>query len=151
VRLPRPFKIRRLGHFGYNCADLAGMLDFYTAGLGLIVSDDLEMGGVLAAGTIEEVAVETVRAGADIFLVCHNLELVWRAYEAVLREAEKDRRFLSRVADAVVRITKFKRRATELQDPPPEPTSKVVKALQKTTQDFIRTIEQREEWQEHKA
>jgi catechol 2,3-dioxygenase-like lactoylglutathione lyase family enzyme len=40
VRLPRPFKIRRLGHFGYNCADLAGMLDFYIGGLGLIVSDE---------------------------------------------------------------------------------------------------------------
>src|SRR5262249_26858193 len=60
---------------------------------GLIVSDDLEMGGVLAAGSIEEVAVETLRAGADIFLVCHNQELVWRSYEAVLREAERNRKF----------------------------------------------------------
>jgi catechol 2,3-dioxygenase-like lactoylglutathione lyase family enzyme len=39
VRLPRPFKIRRLGHFGYNCWNLDRMLDFYIAGLGLIVSD----------------------------------------------------------------------------------------------------------------
>jgi catechol 2,3-dioxygenase-like lactoylglutathione lyase family enzyme len=39
VRLSRPFKIRRLGHFGYNCWDLDAMLDFYVAGLGLIVSD----------------------------------------------------------------------------------------------------------------
>ena len=30
---------------------------------GLIISDDLEMGGVLAAGSIEDVAVETLRAG----------------------------------------------------------------------------------------
>src|SRR5262245_3411264 len=57
---------------------------------GLIVSDDLEMGGVLSSGPIEEIAVETLRAGADIFLVCHNQELVWRAFEAVLREAERD-------------------------------------------------------------
>ena len=47
------------------------------------------MVGVLAAGSIEEVAVETLRAGADMFLVCHNQELVWRAYEAVLKEAER--------------------------------------------------------------
>ncbi len=40
VRLSRPFKIRRLGHFGYNCWDLDGMLDFYIDGLGLIVSDE---------------------------------------------------------------------------------------------------------------
>jgi len=54
---------------------------------GLIISDDLEMGGVLSTGTIEEVAVETLRAGADMFLVCHNQELVWRGYEAVVRAA----------------------------------------------------------------
>jgi len=39
VRLRRPFKIRRLGHFGYNCLDLDGMLRFYVDGLGFIVSD----------------------------------------------------------------------------------------------------------------
>ncbi len=39
VRLERPFKIRRLGHFGYNCLDIDAMLDFYVDGLGLIVSD----------------------------------------------------------------------------------------------------------------
>ena len=39
VRLRRPFKIRRLGHFGFNCVDIDAMLDFYLNGLGLIVSD----------------------------------------------------------------------------------------------------------------
>jgi catechol 2,3-dioxygenase-like lactoylglutathione lyase family enzyme len=39
VQLPRPFKIRRLGHFGYNCSDTDRMLEFYVDGLGLIISD----------------------------------------------------------------------------------------------------------------
>jgi catechol 2,3-dioxygenase-like lactoylglutathione lyase family enzyme len=39
VRLARPFKIRRLGHFGYNCVDIDAMLEFYVDGLGLIISD----------------------------------------------------------------------------------------------------------------
>lgn len=39
VRLARPFKIRRLGHFGYNAVDMEAMLTFYLDGLGLIVSD----------------------------------------------------------------------------------------------------------------
>ena len=39
VRLTRPFKIRRLGHFGYNCVHMEKMLDFYVDGLGLIISD----------------------------------------------------------------------------------------------------------------
>jgi catechol 2,3-dioxygenase-like lactoylglutathione lyase family enzyme len=39
VLLARPFKIRRLGHFGYNCLDIDRMLEFYVDGLGFIVSD----------------------------------------------------------------------------------------------------------------
>lgn len=39
VRLSRPFKIRRLGHFGYNAVNMDDVLEFYVDGLGLIVSD----------------------------------------------------------------------------------------------------------------
>jgi catechol 2,3-dioxygenase-like lactoylglutathione lyase family enzyme len=42
VLLPRPFKIRRVGHFGYNCLDVDRMLEFYVDGLGLIISDQSE-------------------------------------------------------------------------------------------------------------
>jgi catechol 2,3-dioxygenase-like lactoylglutathione lyase family enzyme len=42
VLLPRPFKIRRVGHFGYNCLDIDRMLEFYVDGLGLIISDQSE-------------------------------------------------------------------------------------------------------------
>jgi len=42
VRLARPFKIRRVGHFGYNCLDIDRMLEFYVDGLGLIISDQSE-------------------------------------------------------------------------------------------------------------
>ena len=28
VRYPQPFKVRRLGHFGFNIADLQGGIDF---------------------------------------------------------------------------------------------------------------------------
>ena len=60
---------------------------------GLIISDDLDMGGVLNSVSIEEAAVETLRAGADLFLVCQKEEHVWRAYEAVFKHAESDRAF----------------------------------------------------------
>ena len=39
VRLPRPFKIRRLGHFGVNVTDLPAAVDFYTRELGYRVAD----------------------------------------------------------------------------------------------------------------
>ena len=67
---------------------------------GLVVSDDLEMGGVLKVASIEEAAVGTVQAGADMYLVCHNEELVHRAYEAIVGEAERSRRFRNKVETA---------------------------------------------------
>lgn len=39
VRYPRPFKIRRLGHFGFNVADLEKGLDFYSRLLGFRVRE----------------------------------------------------------------------------------------------------------------
>jgi beta-N-acetylhexosaminidase len=77
---------------------------------GLVVSDDLEMGGVLKVASIEEAAVGTVQAGADMYLVCHNEELVHRAYEAILKEAERSSRFRTKVETAGRRILAAKRR-----------------------------------------
>ncbi len=75
---------------------------------GLVISDDLEMGGVLAAASMEDAALETIRAGSDIFLVCQKEEFVWRCYEAVLQQAERDRKFAAMVARAADRVLKLK-------------------------------------------
>ena len=82
---------------------------------GLIISDDLEMGGVLAAGSIEHAAIETLRAGADIFLVCHKEEHVWATYRAVLKEAKRDRKFAALVERAAGRVVDFKKKHKDLR------------------------------------
>ena len=41
VMLPRPFKIRRLGHFGISVDDVAATLPFYTDLLGFDISDSI--------------------------------------------------------------------------------------------------------------
>jgi len=99
---------------------------------GLIISDDLEMGGVLSAAPIEVASVETIRAGADIFLICHNDEFVNRSFEAVLREAERDRRFREIVQKAAKRILAFKKRSPELKRKmAPLPTQNVIDKLRR--------------------
>jgi beta-N-acetylhexosaminidase len=111
---------------------------------GLIISDDLEMGGMLASGSIEEVAVETLRAGADMFLVCQSLdpnpELPWRAYDAVLREAEKDRRFGAHVQQAAARVLQFKRRSPELREFAQKPTTRAIQALKNIVEDLSEIV-----------
>jgi beta-N-acetylhexosaminidase len=77
---------------------------------GLVISDDLEMGGVLKVATVEEAAVQTVQAGADMYLVCHSEELINRAYEAILKEAERSTRFRAKVELAASRILSAKKR-----------------------------------------
>src|SRR5579862_9196001 len=76
----------------------------------LIVSDDLEMGGVLSAAPIGEAAVEFVRAGGDLCLVCHQEDYVMQAYEALVKAAERDKRFAKRITESERRIKAFKKK-----------------------------------------
>ncbi len=103
---------------------------------GLVVSDDLEMGGVQASAPIDEAAVETLRAGADMFLVCHNEAHVWRTYEAVVREAEHDSKFARQVAAAARRVMAFKKRSKELKTSAPRPSAATVRKLRQQMQKF---------------
>lgn len=107
---------------------------------GLIVSDDLEMGGVQSAMPIEEAAVETIRAGADIYLVCHNEEFVWKCYEKVLIAAEKDRKFASLVSNAARHVLSTKKKQQELRHEPKQPSQKTLDRLRRTIWEFSEEI-----------
>jgi beta-N-acetylhexosaminidase len=60
---------------------------------GLVISDDMEMGGLLSQMPIAEAAVAAVLAGTDLVEICHSAERVLLAYEALLREAERSGAF----------------------------------------------------------
>jgi beta-N-acetylhexosaminidase len=107
---------------------------------GLILSDDMEMGGVLAAGSIEEVAVSTLRAGADMFLVCRSQELVWRSFEAVLREAERDGKFRAMVEKAARRVLAFKKRSAPLKRFAGQPQEKAIAKLKQVLNEFVEIV-----------
>jgi beta-N-acetylhexosaminidase len=87
---------------------------------GLICSDDLEMGAVLAAApsepaaiaevAIEQVTIGHIRAGGDLGLICHQEDFVLRAYEALVREAERDSKFARRVRESAARVLAFKKK-----------------------------------------
>jgi beta-N-acetylhexosaminidase len=76
----------------------------------LIASDDLEMGGVLSAASVGEAAVEFVKAGGDVCLVCHREEYVTQAYEEMTRMAEHDKKFARRVEESTRRVLAFKKK-----------------------------------------
>jgi beta-N-acetylhexosaminidase len=101
---------------------------------GLIVSDDLEMGGVLKAAPIEQAAIEHVRAGGDLCLICHIEEYVTRSYEALINEAVSDRKFAQRVADSAARVMAFKKKSSALKRRPQAPTLAKLEKLSRQIQ-----------------
>jgi beta-N-acetylhexosaminidase len=103
---------------------------------GLIASDDMEMGAVLKTAPIEQVAVEFIRAGGDLCLICRQEELVTRAYEALLQEAERDRKFAQRVTESAARVSSFKEKSAELKRKIQPPTSEKVQKLSRQLWEF---------------
>jgi beta-N-acetylhexosaminidase len=94
---------------------------------GLICSDDLEMGGVLAAAPIEEAMIGHIRAGGDLGLICHQEEFILRAHEALVRETERDKKFASRVEESSRRVLAFKKKMLHQRRVPPPSPAKVQK------------------------
>jgi beta-N-acetylhexosaminidase len=111
---------------------------------GLIITDDLDMGGVLAAASIENAAVETLRAGADMFLVCQREESVRRAFEAVVKQAEADKKFAKLVARKAERVLAMKRKSKALKkDMAPAPKQATVERLTRRIWQFSEELRMR--------
>jgi beta-N-acetylhexosaminidase len=108
---------------------------------GLILTDDLDMGGVLAAASIEEAAVETLRAGADMFLVCQKEESVWSAFEGVYKRAEKDKKFAGLITEKSGRILAAKKKSQALEARiSPVPAQKTVDRLRRSIWEFSEEV-----------
>src|SRR5208283_4275681 len=104
---------------------------------GLVLADDLDMGAVLAAAPIEDAAVETLRAGADMFLVCQKEENVWRAFEAVYKRAESDKKFARLISEKSQRVLAAKKRSRALKSRmAPAPQQKAVDRMRRDIWEF---------------
>lgn len=80
----------------------------------LVVSDDLEMGGVLSAAPVGEASVEHIRAGGDLCLICHREDYITQAYEKLLHTVESDPPFAKRVSESIRRVLAFKKKSGNL-------------------------------------
>jgi beta-N-acetylhexosaminidase len=105
---------------------------------GLIVSDDMEMGGILAHMGIAEAAVRSLVAGMEIVEICRDPALIFAAYEAVLREAETSPSFarLLRRAAAKARTVA----ATRPRRLPPSPTNAAVRQMRAAVERFTEQV-----------
>ncbi len=103
---------------------------------GLIVSDDLEMGGVLKTAPIDDAAVGFIRAGGDLCLICHQQEFVEQAFETMERTFARDSPFRRRVEESAMRVAAFKRKHAKLLKMPAVPSQEKVARLSRQLWEF---------------
>ncbi|MGA3068766.1 MAG: glycoside hydrolase family 3 N-terminal domain-containing protein [Terracidiphilus sp.] len=72
----------------------------------IVLSDDLEMGGILKFMPIEEAAVAAIRAGMDLLEICHSPELILRAFEALIAEGERSAAFSKLLMGRAEQVTR---------------------------------------------
>ncbi|WP_446744529.1 beta-N-acetylhexosaminidase [Silvibacterium acidisoli] len=94
---------------------------------GLVVSDDMEMGGILKHMPMEEAVVHAVLAGVELIEICKDPALVLAGYEALLREAERSSAFRKRVETAAQKVVEHKYRHLDAGMPCPPSASQIAK------------------------
>lgn len=77
---------------------------------GLIVTDDMEMGGILSHSGLGEAVVETLTAGAHLIEICHDPARILCAYEALLTKAERSDAFAWRLKDSAAHSRSMRRK-----------------------------------------
>src|SRR5579864_1105484 len=102
----------------------------------LIVSDDLEMGGVLSAAPVGQAAVGFVRAGGDLCLVCHREDYIEEAYKELGKAAERDSKFARRVAESSRRVLAFKKKSAKMLHRGKAPSAATVAKLSRRLWEF---------------
>ena len=75
---------------------------------GLIITDDVEMSGANAAGSVEERVVKAIEAGNDMVMVAWSAARQKRAEEALVQAVEANRISVERINESVRRVLKYK-------------------------------------------
>ncbi len=106
----------------------------------LIVSDDLEMGGVLSAAPVGPAAVEFVRAGGDLCLVCHREDDIAQAFEEISKTEERDPKFARRVRESLRRVLEFKKKSAKILRRGKEPCAATAEKLSRKLWEFSEQV-----------
>src|SRR3984885_3275024 len=102
----------------------------------LIVSDDLEMGGVLSAAPVGAAAVEFIRAGGDLCLICHREDYIEQAYDSLIETTQLDPKFDKCVSEAVLRVLVFKKKAAKILRRTKPPSARTIESLTRRRGEF---------------
>ena len=105
---------------------------------GLVVSDDMEMGGILNYTGMADAAVRSVEAGTHVVEICRDPALVFAAYEALLREAEGSPSFARLLRRAAAKVCAVA--ATRPKGLPRSPTTIAVRKMRTAVEQFAEQV-----------
>ena len=74
---------------------------------GILVSDDLTMGGVANFYEVDEASYHALMAGMDVIDICHESSNMLRAYDYLLKKAQEDRQVLAEIDRAFEKVNTF--------------------------------------------
>ena len=75
---------------------------------GVVVTDDMDMGALAKHYTFGDMAVQSIFAGSDILLVCHEYEHMQEAYNGLMKAVKDGRISKERLDESVKRILLMK-------------------------------------------
>ena len=75
---------------------------------GVVVTDDMDMGALAKHYTFGDMAVQSILAGSDILLVCHEYEHMQEAYNGLMKAVKDGRISKERLDESVKRILLMK-------------------------------------------
>ena len=107
---------------------------------GLIISDDMEMGGILNYMGIADAAIRSLAAGMHVVEICRDPALVFAAYEALLHEAESSPSFARVLRRAAARAQSFHTLHLKRDALPPAPTEAAVNKMRSAVEKFTEQV-----------
>ena len=107
---------------------------------GLVVSDDMEMGGILDHAPIEDAALAAIAAGTHLIEICKDPALVLTAYEAILSEAERSRSFRNIVEQSAEIVRAHRQKLLRHSEFLPVPDAKTIAAMRDAVLTFTADI-----------
>jgi beta-N-acetylhexosaminidase len=75
---------------------------------GVVVTDDMDMGALAKHYTFDDMAVQSILAGSDILLVCHEYEHMQEAYNGLMKAVKDGQISKERLDESVKRILLMK-------------------------------------------
>ncbi len=97
-------------------AVLTGLLRDKLGFKGILVTDDLEMGAITETYGIAQAAAMSFQAGADLLLICHQLEQQRLAAETIMKNLAADPRSGQRLEESLQRIETARKKLSEGQN-----------------------------------